>query len=134
MEHNSWHNAVHDQAHLIRVAEFTGNFCKRHNIKTVACMGVSGIAPSAVASALFNLNLVIARKVGEQTHASRSIQGPNSPLSDLLPYIILDDLIDSGGTVRSIISKMDGRKPEYILLYAQTAKSLFEEVPVVAIA
>ena len=69
----------------------------------VAFRGVSGalVAPS-VASSL-GKPLICVRKESEKTHTHYQVEGY---LCDNCTYIIIDDLIDSGSTIKEIVKKI----------------------------
>jgi adenine/guanine phosphoribosyltransferase-like PRPP-binding protein len=63
---------------------------------SIACCGVSGLLVVAQVAELLNKNIIVVRK-GEQCYSEFRTEGV-APFR----YIILDDLICSGGTVRHI--------------------------------
>lgn len=66
----------------------------------IACRGTSGllIAPS-VADA-FGLPLIVVRKPNDGSHSSSIIEAPNMP--DSFNYVVIDDLISTGNTIKTI--------------------------------
>lgn len=66
----------------------------------IACRGVSGMSIAPVLCHLLHKHLIVVRK-GENTHSSYHVEGA---YTDSTPdYIIVDDLIDLGTTMDSII-------------------------------
>jgi adenine/guanine phosphoribosyltransferase-like PRPP-binding protein len=68
----------------------------RDSFDSIACCGVSGLLVVAQVAELLNKNIIIVRK-GEKCYSEFRTEGV-APFR----YIILDDLICSGGTVRHI--------------------------------
>lgn len=86
----------------------------------IACRGLSGALVASIVAAKLDKPLVVVRKKIEGTHSSYGIeQGVAGPFR----YVIVDDLIDKGGTVRAIIEKIKEREEDAvcvgIILYAQ---------------
>ena len=63
----------------------------------IACRGVSGLLIAPIVAMRLNKTLIVVRK-GEKTHSNYTVEGDHGAKS----YLILDDFIDEGGTVRSI--------------------------------
>ena len=63
----------------------------------IACRGVSGLLIAPIVAMRLNKTLIVVRK-GEKTHSSRSVEGDHGAKR----YLILDDFIDEGDTVRAI--------------------------------
>jgi orotate phosphoribosyltransferase len=69
------------------------------SIKAIAACGNSGVPVAAAASCLTGLSLIVVRKANEPlTHSGSRVTGYIGEGR----YIIVDDLIDSGGTLRNI--------------------------------
>jgi adenine/guanine phosphoribosyltransferase-like PRPP-binding protein len=73
---------------------------------SIACCGVSGLMVVPQVAELLNKHIVIIRKKDEQCYSEFSIEGV-SPFR----YIILDDLICSGNTVRRIQRTISSEHP-----------------------
>jgi adenine/guanine phosphoribosyltransferase-like PRPP-binding protein len=130
MDHPFNQTALHDPQKLIIVADKIGQWCIQRHIQAIAGRGVSGIVPAAVVSAAYGLDLIIVRKPREDKHTTLNAQGP---LKEVESYVIVDDLIDSGLTIRRIIAAMGNRQPEAILLYCVQNPAPFDNIPVVAV-
>lgn len=75
---------------------------KKIEFDAIAFTGLSGaVLASAVALKMDKL-LYCVRKVGENRHSDYDVEGPLGKLR----YIIIDDLIQSGATLRRIISQV----------------------------
>lgn len=70
----------------------------------VVVHGNSGVSIGFAALVMHDFNLVLLRKDNDNSHGS-PIEGPNG--LNMQSYIILDDFIGTGATVRRIISKID---------------------------
>jgi adenine/guanine phosphoribosyltransferase-like PRPP-binding protein len=66
---------------------------------TIACRGVSGLLIAPIVAMRLNKSLLVVRK-GEDTHSPYHVEGNYGAKR----YLILDDFIDNGGTVRDIIN------------------------------
>lgn len=73
---------------------------------SIACSGVSGLMVVPQVAELLNKNIIIIRKKNEDCYSEFSIEGV-SPFR----YIILDDLICSGNTVRHIQRSINSEFP-----------------------
>lgn len=76
----------------------------------IACSGLSGIIVASPAAIRLDKRLIIVRK-GEHCHSSFSVEGMPC---DEIPnnYVIVDDLISTGKTVRNIINEIRGARKE----------------------
>jgi adenine/guanine phosphoribosyltransferase-like PRPP-binding protein len=63
----------------------------------IACRGLSCLLIAPIVAMRLNKTLIIIRK-GEKTHSTRVLEGDHGAKQ----YLILDDFIDSGDTVREI--------------------------------
>lgn len=71
---------------------------KKRNFDAIVFRGLSGAMIAPIVAMRLNKTLIAVRK-GEKAHSARTIEGDVGAKS----YIILDDLIDSGATVRAIV-------------------------------
>ena len=76
------------------------------NFDSIVCCGISGLMVVPQVAELLNKNIIIIRKKNEDCYSEFSIEGV-SPFR----YIILDDLICSGNTVRHIQRSISGEFP-----------------------
>jgi len=95
---------------------------KRHGLKfdAIAVRGVSGMLVDVSISDRLDIPLIVVRK-GETTHSSRYAEGIEHKRG--LRYIIVDDCIDGGATVKAIHNTVASTHVEAkcvgIYLYAQ---------------
>lgn len=89
------------QCAVDRVTKVLARFPKSVGI---ACTGISGILVAVPAAEKTNREFVIIRKPGEQKHSSNTVEGYN-----LKEYVIVDDFIDYGKTVKRIVREMKNR-------------------------
>jgi adenine/guanine phosphoribosyltransferase-like PRPP-binding protein len=71
---------------------------KKRNFDAIAFRGLSGAMIAPIVAMRLNKTLIAVRK-GEKAHSCHTVEGDIGAKS----YIILDDLIDSGATVRAIV-------------------------------
>jgi len=67
----------------------------------IACRGVSGLLIAPIVAMRLNKSLIVVRK-GEDTHSMYTVEGDHGARR----YLILDDFIDQGDTVREIASEI----------------------------
>ncbi len=68
-------------------------------VNAIAVRGISGIVMGSIVAHVLNLKLIVVRKENEDSHASYQVEG----LSSDLKYVIIDDLVSSGRTVKTIM-------------------------------
>ena len=73
----------------------------------VVC-GTSGLIIGPVLAPVLKKELIIVRKKNEKTHSSLKLETISS-FERKFNYIIVDDLVDSGNTMRHILKTMDGK-------------------------
>ena len=78
----------------------------------IACRGVSGLMIAAPVALLLDKPLIVVRKSIEGSHSSFMVEGY---LPRRLRYIIIDDFVETGDTIRQIIEEisafyLDSRK------------------------
>lgn len=107
---------------------------REHHFDAIAFRGSSGAALAFPLSYFLKVPLIHVRK-GNSHYGSGSIEGTISSKK----FVIIDDFIDSGATVRKIIrevkKEMDA-KPVAICLYASSDYSVsarFEGIPLISI-
>lgn len=89
------------------IAEEAREYCIKHRVEAIAFSGMSGAAAAYPVCYLTGLAPLNIRKDSDSTHSSTNVEGPDN--RTVTRYIILDDLIDSGRTMRHIITKLDGK-------------------------
>jgi adenine/guanine phosphoribosyltransferase-like PRPP-binding protein len=67
----------------------------------IACRGVSGLLIAPIVAMRLNKTLIVVRK-GENTHSPYTVEGDHGANT----YLILDDFIDVGDTVRQIAKEI----------------------------
>jgi adenine/guanine phosphoribosyltransferase-like PRPP-binding protein len=67
----------------------------------IACRGVSGLLIAPIVAMRLGKSLIVVRK-GEDTHSMYTVEGDHGARR----YLILDDFIDQGDTVRAIASEI----------------------------
>lgn len=75
-------------------------------VDVIVGRGTSGILPLMSVSIRTNIPALVVRKTNEDSHSSRRIEG-FAPSGDWR-YVIIDDQIDSGSTVRTILDEVKG--------------------------
>lgn len=63
----------------------------------IACRGISGLLIAPIVAMRLNKTLIVIRK-GEKTHSKYTVEGDHGAKN----YLILDDFIDKGDTVKAI--------------------------------
>ena len=69
---------------------------------SIAVMGVSGLVIGSILSYKLGSNLCVVRKT-TRTHSENKVE---SGIKSIESYLIIDDIMDSGKTVRSIIKEI----------------------------
>lgn len=72
---------------------------------TIVCTGVSGVLFASPLALLMKKNLVIVRKAKDASHSSNRIEA-NCFADDVGKWIFVDDLIDSGKTLKRVKREM----------------------------
>lgn len=86
------------EAEAVKAADRVGPI----EYEAIAFTGLSGAVLSSALAMKFNKLLYCVRKSGENRHSDYEVEGPSNGLR----YIIVDDLINSGDTVRRINAKV----------------------------
>ncbi len=108
-------------------------FRKKHHFDAIAFTGSSGAALAFPLSYFLKLPLIHVRKK-DRNHFSEKIEGTMSSQK----YIIVDDFIASGATVRRVIKTIKSEyghpvEPVGICLYDSDSRSLYDGIPVITI-
>jgi adenine/guanine phosphoribosyltransferase-like PRPP-binding protein len=118
----------HVQKELVRecVNRIKENFS---NIDAIVVTGLSGLIIGSTVSMKTGKQLVVVRKPRDESHASTNVEGLTN-LHYPFKYVILDDFIDSGKTLRRIVQQM-GKSPKCLgyLLYNQGYKAAKKNLP-----
>ena len=78
---------------------------KKINFEAIAFTGTSGAAMAYPVSVATGIPLICVRKDAEGTHSNRLVEGSSN--IDVTSYIIVDDFITTGTTIKTIISKIE---------------------------
>jgi len=78
---------------------------EEHDLDAIACAGSSGMMAASVLGTALKLPVVYVRKSGEKSHGNSIESNTRKPIKK---YIIVDDLVCSGSTINSIITKIEG--------------------------
>lgn len=81
----------------------------------IAFRGMSGAIVSGCVALSINKSLIMVRKPGDKTHSGLKVEGDYNAKR----YVIVDDLISSGDTVREMI---DAIRREFALIYGDSAQ------------
>lgn len=73
--------------------------------------GLSGTLPLVAVSIKSEIPIAVIRKPGETNHCCDNIEMSNIDIG-IRSYVIIDDFIDTGETIETIINKMSGLTPE----------------------
>ncbi len=105
---------------------------KKYHFDAIAFSGSSGAALAYPLSYLLKMPLIHVRK-GSSHYGSGRIEGTISSKR----FIIIDDFIETGGTIKRIIrevkKEMNEAKPVVICLYSSTSNSSFNDIPIFTI-
>lgn len=100
---------------------------KAHPFDTIAFTGVSGAALGFILSYDTGFPVLVVRKSGESSHASYKVEGNHS----VKRYLVVDDFIDEGNTIRRIVKRIDEELTSNaavcaaIMLYAPTSGNAY---------
>jgi adenine/guanine phosphoribosyltransferase-like PRPP-binding protein len=116
MQHPSYEEELYNPESLVRVADRIIALITRDYPDTdgVAACGISGIAVAAVVSAISGIPLITVRKESDQCNTEIRVQGPDH---DVKSYVIVDDLVSSGRTVRHIVNNLAFMSCKALFLY-----------------
>ena len=103
-----------DMAVMRRLMPTALKALKTFEFDALACRGVSGLIAAPILAMKLRKNLLIVRKADEGSHhtrcygAGRLVQGDKAAKR----YIIVDDLISTGSTVRAILTAVQEFAPQ----------------------
>jgi hypoxanthine phosphoribosyltransferase len=128
-------------ADLPNIVSAVANKIKQSGVKydAIAFRGVSGLLVGPSVAIALGVPFIVVRKEGENSHASFNIER-GLPIGLVNDYIIIDDLISSGDTVKEINSqlvalkkssppfqnKVEGMNLSGIFLYARSINTTFK--------
>lgn len=92
---------------------------KLHKFDSVLCTGLSGITVASIICYMYSKHLVILRKPNEQSHGKWLEGNWLDENLDVRPYIIIDDFISGGLTLRRMLAVAPKDPPEYVVLYGR---------------
>jgi orotate phosphoribosyltransferase-like protein len=102
----SYHQFDHGSLRAIaqRIAETLPKLLAEYDAQAVVVTGKSGMSVAFAAMMLADIPLIVVRKRGENAHGEM-IEGVTSV--EVRRYIILDDFVSSGATVRTVVRDID---------------------------
>lgn len=99
-------------------------------IDAIAFRGSSGCAMGYPLAYLTGISPLYIRKPQEICHGSETAEGPGK---DIRRYVIVDDFISSGATVRAILRALHPAKCAAILLYGSNSAGMCREDRIAAV-
>ena len=91
-----------------RVAKKIQALQKKLGFDALAFTGTSGAAIAYPVSVITGIPLICVRKTTRGSHCNMVVEGPSD--KDIKKYLIVDDFIQSGNTIRKIIKKIKNNK------------------------
>jgi adenine/guanine phosphoribosyltransferase-like PRPP-binding protein len=98
---NGFYNRVENLDRAIATLE-------KVKFQTIVCTGLSGVIFASPLSIMMNKQLIVIRKESDTKHASFNGIEKNCHADKIGKYVIVDDLIDSGRTIKRIKEIMAG--------------------------
>lgn len=83
-----------------KAIEYVVGRLESESFDVVACRGVSGATMAAVVAYKLHKDLCIVRKPNDGSHSSYTVEGPTGR------YVIVDDFISTGATVKEIVKQI----------------------------
>ena len=109
MNHNLHQENLHNPSLLLDCADSVARIIETiratESVYHIAVCGMSGAVVGGLVSAFCELPLTIIRKESDVHHSSYNVQGCS--INSEKSYVIVDDLIDSGKTIRLIADKLE---------------------------
>lgn len=90
------------RAHAAALAAYLPELMRDTGAEAIAVQGKSGIAMAFAVSMLIDIPIIVVRKPSEGSHG-REVEGPNI---NIRRYLILDDLVATGSTVRRVVDRL----------------------------
>ena len=100
-----------DPVYLQKVARAALRVLHRLGVKDIVVTGASGLVPASVISSLDGVRISYIRKPTENSHGFSRKPGEDRP------FVLLDDFIGTGATLRRMLEFVQ-RRPEAIILYS----------------
>ncbi len=137
--HSDYLRKVYDHETLMELADRcitkTVEIMLLHPFEAIAFSGTSGAAMAYILSYRLGIPLICVRKKGDDGHHTRTFGGVRGLLEghiDAATYLIVDDWISSGATVKRIAETIRQRSPNArcvgILLYQGSDWSNWQEL------
>jgi hypothetical protein len=104
------------RARVQRVREDLRYVVQKHNADSIAVRGTSGICMAFALQMFITLPILMLRKKGEQSHGEL-IEGRDG--HNYQRYVIVDDMICTGATVRGIIEDVERAECVALLMHSQ---------------
>lgn len=106
VHHSSWNRSAANPVALEDTVDRLVQWLKKSDLdfEAIAVSGVSGLVVGGALSYATGIPLVVVRKSGDKKHSDFSVE---SSLVGDFKYVILDDLISSGSTIKRIITKIE---------------------------
>lgn len=98
----SWLHPILKPGGLVEEVYQAYNILHRVDFDAIAFTGLSGAVLASAVAMKMNKLMYCVRKPGENRHSEYEVEGPIGTLN----YIIIDDLIQSGGTIRRIVNQV----------------------------
>lgn len=100
-------NEALDPALRTKVVNEAVEAIRKTGVKHIAVRGISGLAIGTIVAHLLGIRMLVVRKPGENSHCSDRVSGRidatlRATNDEPVRYVILDDFIYMGGTVREI--------------------------------
>ena len=122
---NSYHDTLYDPERLMIAVEKTiakaRKIYTRTPFDTIAFRGSSGAAMAFPLSLTLQIPCIYVRKPNEQSHGNR-IEGPWKVVHT---YLIIDDFISEGKTIKAIVDALPELSCIGALMYARTTEDIY---------
>lgn len=116
MAHPSWLTDVYDPKKLTKTLDHVCKAIekdkKEFNIQALAVRGNSGTLVAGAISMMVNLPIILVRKEGDGSHSDYKVEFNNIlKKKGTAGYVVVDDIISSGDTIRSIFWAVQDHLP-----------------------
>ena len=92
---------------------------KRFDFDTIVCTGISGVIFGVQLAQRMGRKVAIVRKDGDGSHSTNRVEANCFP-NEIGKYVIVDDLTETGATVKRVVAAMKKhapRKTEHVATY-----------------
>ena len=112
-KHSAYMKQLGSARNLRKVVRLTSNFVKEQfsGKFAIACRGISGLAIAAPVAVRLNKQLIVVRKKQQGSHGETLTEG--IPTGNF-EYIIIDDFISLGHTIKEIKSTINANNPNNV--------------------